>query len=58
MANQTAARINWRDFPPPTMTEEQRKQFEDCVLEGINQVFERDFENWSENYLEAVQGKS
>jgi hypothetical protein len=51
-------KINWRDFPPPTMTEEQVKRFEDFVLKSINQVFEQDFENWSESYREAVQGKS
>jgi len=58
MASQTAVKINWRDFPPPTMTEEQLRQFEDFLLENINQVFEHDFEDWSENYRETVQGKS
>ncbi len=58
MASQTAVKIDWRDCPTPTMTEEQLKQFEDVVLKSINQVFEQDFENWSESYREAVQGKS
>jgi hypothetical protein len=58
IGGQMAVKINWRDFPPPTLTEEQLKQFEGFVLENINQVFEQDFENWSENYCEAVQGKS
>jgi hypothetical protein len=58
MASQTEVKINWRDFPQPTMTEEQLRQFEDFLLENINQVFEHDFEDWSENYREAVQGKS
>lgn len=54
MPDQTAGRVS----PPATMTEEQLKQFEEFVLKNINQVFEQDFENWSENYREAVQGKS
>jgi hypothetical protein len=58
MSNQTATKLDWRAFPPPTMTEEQREQFESVVLNNLNQVFEQDFENWSENYCEAVQGKS
>jgi hypothetical protein len=58
MASQPTVKINWRDFPPPSMTEEQLKQFEDFVLKSINPVFEQDFENWSESYHEAVQGKS
>jgi hypothetical protein len=43
---------------PPPVTEEQLKQFKDVVLKSINRVFEQDFENWSENYNEAVHGKS
>jgi hypothetical protein len=58
MASKTVVKINWRDFPPPTMTEEQLKQFKDFLLRSINQVFEQDFENLSENYRAAVQGKS
>jgi hypothetical protein len=58
MARQAGVKIYRRDFPPPTLTAEQLKQFEDFVLKSINQVFEQDFEKLSENYREAVQGKS
>ena len=53
-----AGEINWRDFPPPTMTREQLEQFEEFILKSINHVFEQDFEKCSENYREASQGKS
>jgi hypothetical protein len=58
MARQTAAKVNWRDFPLPKRTGEQQKQLNEILLKNINQVFEQDFENWEENYREAVQGKS
>jgi hypothetical protein len=56
--NQAAVQTDWRIVPPTFKTKEQTKQFDDFVLESINQVFEQDFENWSENYREAVQGNS
>jgi len=58
MASQAEVKIDWRNSPPPTMTEIQLRRFEDFVLKNMNRVFELDFENWSENYREAVQGKS
>jgi hypothetical protein len=58
VANQAAVQINWRNVPPTFKTEEQLKQFSDFVLESINQVFDQDFEDWSENYREAVHGNS
>jgi hypothetical protein len=46
----SAGKINWRDFPLPTIPKE---QLEKIVLDNINRMFEQDFEDWFKNYREA-----